>query len=90
MQIKAGIERKDSIQLIQFIKKLLSETGVEVLRSILVQLEFSWLVRDYDDRLGVPFRHCLHVHQRFTPSQRSHFVKEKTKLMYSRLAIVLQ
>ena len=38
-----------------------SETDVKVLRSILAQLEFSWLVRDYDDRLGVPFRHRLYV-----------------------------
>ena len=38
-----------------------SETDVEVLRSILAQLEFSWLVCDYDDRLGVPFRHRLYV-----------------------------
>lgn len=38
-----------------------SETETEVLRSILSQLEFAWLVRDYDDRLGVPFRHRLYV-----------------------------
>ena len=31
------------------------------MRSILAQLEFSHLVRDYHDRLGIPFRYHLYV-----------------------------
>ena len=38
-----------------------TETDTEAMRSILAQLEFSHLVRDYSDRLGVPFRHHLYV-----------------------------
>ena len=38
-----------------------TETYTEVLCSILVQLEFAWLVRDYDERLGVSFCHHLYV-----------------------------
>ncbi len=38
------------------------ETEADMLRSILAQLEFAYIVRDFD---GVPFRshlHCLEVH----------------------------
>ena len=38
-----------------------TETETEVLRSILAQLEFAWLVGDYEDRLGIPFRRHLYV-----------------------------
>jgi len=38
-----------------------TETTAEVLRSILAQLDFSYTVRDFHDRQGVPFRHHLYV-----------------------------
>ena len=38
-----------------------TETPTEVLRSILAQLEYSYLVRDYSDRQGVPFNQHLYV-----------------------------
>lgn len=37
------------------------ETETEVLRSILAQLEFSWLIWNYHDSVDVPFRHYLYV-----------------------------
>lgn len=41
-----------------------TETEADMLRSILAQLEFSYLVREFDKK-GIPFRshlHCPEVH----------------------------
>lgn len=38
-----------------------TETDTEVLRSILAQLEYHYLVQHYSDNLGIPFRHHLYV-----------------------------
>ena len=40
-----------------------TETPTKVLLSILAQLEYSYLVRDYSDRQGVPFNQHLYVPQ---------------------------
>ena len=63
-----------------------TETDTEVMRSVLAQLEFSYLVRDYSDRLGVPFRQHLYVPETH-PITNTPFCEREDEAHVSRLEV---